>query len=267
MSFTTVTQKYAADTHRSKAAWVATGFFALVFGFIGWSAAFNWEGQVTPLANNGIQSAAAFAVPLVCVALGHGAIAADRSSGALRVLLAQPHSRRDVVGGAFVGRLVAILAALLVGLVTAVVVYSLRAGQLPGVDFLTLTGFVLLWTLFGVSLTVAVSALVSTGRRAVAGGIGAYLFFALLWDWIPQELYRRTANPTGQYGYEYPEWVQVVTNLDPVTAYNSATQLLLFQPDRALATYETMPFYAGMLLLWTLVPMALALWRFPRTDL
>jgi ABC-2 type transport system permease protein len=265
MSLKTVTQKYAVDTHRTKAVWVATALFALVFGFMGWSSALDWEGQVRPLTTGGLQSAAAFLVPLVCIALGHGAIAADRESGALRVLLAQPHSRRDVVGGAFVGRLVAIGAALLVGLVVSLVAYSVRAGQLPGSESLTLAGFVLLWTLFGVSLTIAVSALVSTGRRAVAGGIGAYLFFALLWDWVPQELYRRTA--TADMRYQYPEWVSVLTNLDPVTAFSAATRLLVYRPDRALAVYETIPFYAVSLLCWAVVPIALALWRFPKADL
>lgn len=265
MSLEIVTRKYAVDTHRTKAAWVVALLFVLVFGFMGWSAARNWNGEVTPLAGGGLQSAAAFVVPLVCIALGHGAIAADRESGALRVLLAQPHSRRDVVGGAFVGRLVAIVAALLVGLVAAVAVYSVRAGQLPGADFLTLAGFVLLWTLFGVSLSVAVSALASTGRRAVAGGIGAYLFFALLWDWIPREIHMRTAAESQRY--QTPEWVAVVTNLDPVTAYNAATRLLVYRPDRALAVYETIPFYAALLVGWAVLPIGLALWRFPKVDL
>lgn len=265
MSLKTVTQKYAVDLHRTRAVWAVTALFVLIFGFVGWSTALDWDGAVRPFVQGGIAASAASLVALVTLALGHGAIAADRETGTLRVLLAQPHSRRDVVAGAYLGRLLPIAVAVGLGLLAAVVAYTVRAGQLPGSKFLTLAGFVLLWTLFGVSLAVAISALVSTGRRAVAGGIGAYLFFGLLWDWIPLEIHRRTTSEPQVY--PFPDWVVLVRNLDPVSAFNDGTMLLRYRPNEALAVYETIPFYLALLVVWTVLPMAFALWRFPKVDL
>ncbi|GAB7093516.1 ABC transporter permease [Halolamina litorea] len=265
MSLRTVARKYAADTHRTKSAWVVTALFAVVFGFIGWSSGYSYGGEVNPLVAGGITNAAAVLVPLATLALGHGAVAGARESGSLRVLLAYPHSRRDVAAGAFLGRLGPILLAVTVGLVVAPMTYALRVGQLPSADYLTLVGFVYLWTLFATALAVGVSALVTTGRRAIAGGLGTYIGFLFVWDWLPSEIVRRTV-PRDQR-YPRPEWAQLWTSLDPVSGYTDATRLLRFRPDEPLAVFETMPFLAAVIAVWAVVPMALALWRFPRTDL
>lgn len=265
MSLRTVAGKYAVDTHRTKAAWAATALLVAVFAFGGWTQGYSYDGTARPLAASNIQVSAGVLVPLVAVALGHGAIAGDRESGALRVLLAYPHSRRDVVAGAFLGRLLPILGAVGAALLAAVGAYAARSGTLPGSKFLVLAGFVLLWTVFCVSLAVGVSALVSTGRRAVAAGLGSYLAFFFVWDWLPTEIVRRT-YPREQW-YPRPEWARVLSKLDPISGFMDATGLLFYGPRDPLAFYETMPFLAAVLAVWTALPVALALWRFPRTDL
>lgn len=265
MSLRTVAEKYAVDTHRTKAVWASTALLVVVFGFAGWTQAYSYDGSVQPLAASNVQVSAGVLVPLIAVALGHGTIAGARESGELRVLLAYPHSRRDVVVGAFLGRLLPVLGAVGAALLAAVAAYVARSGTLPGSDFLVLAGFVLLWTVFAVSLAVGISALVPTGRRAVAAGIGAYLVFFFGWDWLPTEIVRRT-YPREQW-YPSPEWAQVLGNLDPISGFMDATRLLLYTPRDPLAFYEMIPFLAGVLVAWTVLPMTLALWQFPKSDL
>lgn len=265
MSLRTVARKYALDTHRTKWAWAAMAVFVAVFGFLGWSSAISWDGRVQPLRSSGLQMAAAVLIPLVTVALGHGAVAGGRESGSLRVLLASPHSRREVVAGAFLGRFGAVLAAVVAGLLAAPLTYTLRAGQLPGTEYLVLAGFVLLWTVFCSSLALGVSALFSTGRRAIAGTLGTYLLFLFVWNWLPNQIVRRF-YPSDQQ-YPPPEWVQVWNKLDPISGYIDATSLLFYTPDETLAVYEGMPFLAAVVAAWAVLPMGLALWRFPNVDL
>jgi ABC-type transport system involved in multi-copper enzyme maturation permease subunit len=151
------------------------------------------------------------------------------------------------------------------GLLAAPLTYTLRASQLPGTDYLVLAGFALLWTVFCSSLAVGVSALFSTGRRAIAGTLGTYIAFLFLWDWLPNQIVRRV-YPSDQQ-YPPPEWVQVWNKLDPISGYTDATSLLLYRPDEALAVYETMPFLAAVVAAWAVLPMGVALWRFPNVDL
>ena len=265
MSLRTVAEKFARDTHRTRSVWVATALFVAVLGFVGWSSAYSYEGTVRPLSASGIGNSAGILIPLTTLALGHGAVAGSRESGSLRVLLAYPHSRREVVAGAFLGRFGPLLGAVVAGLLAAPLTYAIRAGQLPGPDYLTLVGFVLLWTLFATSLAVGVSALVATGRRAIAGGLGTYLGFMFLWDWLPNQIVQRTYPPDQQY--PRPAWAQIWNNLDPVSGYMDAIRLLSYPPNEPLAAYEGLAFLAAVVAVWAVVPMALALWWFPRTDL
>ena len=265
MSLRTVVEKYARDTRRTKSVWVATALFVAVFAFLGWSGAYDYNGELRALAAGGIGNAAGILVPLTTLALGNGAVAGGRESGSLRVLLAFPHSRREVAAGAFLGRLGPLLLAVVAGLGAAPVAYAVRTGQLPGADYLVLAGLVALWTVFCTSLAVGASALMTTSRRAIAAGLGSYLGFLILWDWLPGQVVRRLYPPQQQY--PRPEWVQVWSALDPTSAFTGATRLLTFRPDEALAAYETIPFAAVVLAAWAAVPIALALWRFPETDL
>lgn len=265
MSFRTVAEKYARDTHRTRSVWIATALFVAVFAFLGWSGAYDYNGELRALAAGGIGNSAAILVPLTTLALGNGAVAGGRESGSLRVLLAFPHSRRDVATGAFLGRLGPLLFAVGAGLLAAPIAYTVRAGQLPGVGYLVLVGLVVLWTVFCTSLAVGISALVSTGRRAIAAALGTYIGFLFLWSWVPSQIVRRLYPPEERY--PLPEWAQVWNALDPVSAFTGATRLLNYRPDEALAVYETIPFSAAVVAAWALVPMALALWRFPKTDL
>lgn len=253
-------------SHRTKSAWAVTALFALVFGFVGWSTgSTTYQGTVRPLVVGGVQNSAGILVVVSALALGHGVVAGARESGSLRVLLAYPHSRREVVAGAFLGRLGPLLAAISIGLLAAPLGYLARSGQLPGTDYLVLVGLVLLWTVFCTALAVGLSALVSTGQRAIGAGFGAYLGFLFVWDLIPREIVRRTYPPDQQY--PGPEWLQLWGNLDPVSAYQRATGMLAYPPEGPLAVYETLPFLVAVLAVWAVVPMALALWRFPGADL
>jgi len=265
VSLRTVVEKYALDTHRTKSAWVVTALFVAALGFAGYSGAYSYEGTVNPLVATAVPTSAAILVPLTTLALGHGAVAGSRESGSLRVLLAFPHSRREVAAGAFLGRLGPLLAAVGTGLLAAPIGYTARAGQLPAAEYLVLVGLVLLWTVFCTALAVGLSALVATGRRAIGAGLGTYLGFLFVWDWLVNEVVRRTV-PRAQR-YPLPEWAQVWRNLDPVSAFNGATRLLSYPPDEPLAVYETLPFFAAVLAVWVVLPIALALWRFPKTDL
>ncbi|WP_435115795.1 ABC transporter permease [Halolamina sp. C58] len=266
MSLRTLVEKYALDTHRTKSAWVVAALFVIVFGFVGWSTGGpTYRGEIRPLVVGGVQNSAGILVVLTTLALGHGVVAGARESGSLRVLLAYPHSRREVVLGAFLGRVGPLLAAISGGLLAAPTAYTLRTGQLPGADYLTLVGFVLLWTVFCTALAVGISALASTGRRAIGGAFGVFLGFLFVWDWLPTEIVRRMYPPEQQR--PRPEWAQLWVNLDPVTAYQRGTSMLSYPPEGPLAAYETLPFFAAVLAAWAIVPIALALWRFPQTDL
>ncbi|WP_254832238.1 ABC transporter permease [Haloglomus salinum] len=114
---------------------------------------------------------------LVVAALAYGAVAAERESGSIRLLLGLSGTRRDVLLGKLLARvalLVAVFATLLVVMAGMLAVNE----RLAVVPFLLVGGWVLLygaaWTTFAVGL----SAAFASQYRALAAIAGTYVVLA-----------------------------------------------------------------------------------------
>jgi ABC-type transport system involved in multi-copper enzyme maturation permease subunit len=119
-------------------------------------------------------------LPLVTVVLAAGTLAGDAESGRLRTLQTFPVSRRAVVGGKLLARLVVVGCVVTLGLAVGAVISWLRFGTTEPVSYLlfTLVSVGLALSLTGT--TVAISALVTARSRAVALSLGLFLVFAFL---------------------------------------------------------------------------------------
>lgn len=116
-------------------------------------------------------------VPLVAVVLGHDAIVGERERNTLGMLLSMPVSRLEVVMAKFIGRALALLAAVTLGLGAA----ALTAGP----DGAVLWGLLLPSWLLGIAF-LAVGLLISSmvKRQATATSLVVAIWFimVLFWD-------------------------------------------------------------------------------------
>jgi ABC-2 type transport system permease protein len=64
---------------------------------------------------NSMRQPTVFFIPMIGLALGYGAIANERQSGSLRLLLSLPNSRADVVLGKFIGQTLSLIVAIPIG--------------------------------------------------------------------------------------------------------------------------------------------------------
>lgn len=212
-------------------------------------------------------------IPLIALVMAYGSVVGERESGSLKLLLALPHSRADVVFGKVLGRTGAIAAAVGVGFLVPGVLLLV----VPRLDFRPgyYVGFVLLTALLAaafVAIAVGFSAAMRSQRLAIGGAIGIYFLFVPLWgvvqfplqlaltlgggpEWIPitgQELYRtlQLLNPTGSFKI-------VVNSFMSGNLYTSGAR----NPVRMQVAASL------MLVVWLLVPPLLGLLRFEAADL
>lgn len=221
----------------------------------------------------GVTTLAMFLVPLAAVAFAQGIVVEMRTRGDLKLMLGMPFSRRDVVLGSFAGRTVLVWASILAGFAAATLLALLRGAPVALDLMLEATALVGVLALVFVSLTVAISASVSTETRSGAIAMGVYFLFVFqLWGQVP----RIVAYVLNGFRFptQVPEWVPFVANLNPVMAFQHAARPVLPGlvnfggpvPD-VLPVYQTVPFAFVLLALWIVVPLALGLRRFDRTDL
>jgi ABC-2 type transport system permease protein len=173
-----------------------------------------------------LSSGVTLLVPIVAVVASYSAVIGERASGTLKLLLSLPHSRRDVVLGKLLGRGAVVALPAIGGLLLSMLVFPLAGVTLEPLNYLAFTALTALLGLTFVALTVGISAGANTGRRAVIGSVGAYLFLLVFWN--------RAADPAVNRLSEFLDWGAATTVkasvtlklLNPLGAYSSLVAAL-----------------------------------------
>lgn len=204
-------------------------------------------------------------VPLMGLSLGAQAIAAERERGALLYLLAQPIGVREVITAKFVGLAAAIVGALLFAFGVAATTLSGQSGGGLGA-FLGFLGLSLLLATATVSIGLFLSALAS--RASVATGLALFVWLAMVFGGdlglMGTSLILRLDAAT----------LLIASLVNPLQVFKIAAVLLLqggleaLGPAGAYASArwgEALgPALAGLLALWTILPLLGAGWLLRR---
>jgi len=111
-------------------------------------------------------------VPLMGLTLGAGSLAGERERGTLALLLAQPVTRREVLGGKFAGLALALGSALALGFGLAGAAVAIGGGAVDAGAYVRVVGFAMLLAL----AMLAVGVLISSAARRMGTATGVALF-------------------------------------------------------------------------------------------
>lgn len=289
MSVRTVARKDFLDTTRSRSLWALLALFVLVA--VGIAVAYGLNPEF--LAESGsatasdlllfVASSMGLFVSIAAVVLCYKALAGERESGSVKLLLSLPHTRTEVVLGKLLGRGVVIGGSAGVAVLVAGAVGFALAGV---ADVLALAAAAAVTVAFGfvyAGIVVGLSATTGSTSRAVALVLGVFLLVEMVWDvvvyaavWVAGGF----ASP-----FPLPEWATLALQLSPSTAYTSAIVAVVPDLSDAAAAGGTGVQVDGgdggmlegisaapevgvvVLLAWLVVPVAIGVWSFRRADL
>jgi ABC-2 type transport system permease protein len=282
MSWSVVAKKDFKDAVRSRLFWALSALFLLFVGLL--AAAYVGvdvlsDGDQTTLGLVFfIASSLGLFVSLTAIVIGYKAIAGERESGSIKILLALPHTRRDVVLGKIIGRgaVLAIPVVVALGLGTLGGMVALGDFELLGPVAYLVVG--LLFVLAYVAIVVGFSATTGSTGRAASLTVGFFVIFELFWDAVVFGLAFVQAGFELPPISEFPAWVFPVSQVPPSSAFGTA--LVAVIPDAPATSFGAGPgaeqldaFYATpwfafvILLFWIVVPPVIGYWRFEHADL
>jgi ABC-2 type transport system permease protein len=292
MSWAVVARKDFEDAVRSKAQWAITALFVLLTAGGSYAVRSVFPDLTPNEAVRFLGASATLIVPLAALVLAYLAIAGERESGSIKLLLGLPHTRLDVVLGKLVGRTAVIAVATAVAFASSAVVLVVVYGALPVVNFLQMGLLTFFFAAVFVSIAIGLSAMAAKRSRAMAGAIALFVLFELLWSVVTSGVSLLVdLSPTAG---KYPAWYFLLQRLNPKNAYGIATRLIVpmetshvIGSDGSGGTQTTevtrsmadmvigghVPFYLEnwfalvILVFWLVVPLALGYWRFHRVDL
>ncbi|WP_115864928.1 ABC transporter permease subunit [Halorussus litoreus] len=276
MSLAAVVRKDFRDVRRAKLLWFVGGIytlFAVLFFYVG-STNENPDVLVQLWNMSGL---AILFIPLVALVAAYLAIAGERESGSIKYLLSIPNRRSDVVFGKFLSRAALVCGAIVLAFGAGAV---LTAALYPALEFATFTrvvALVLYFALAYVAVAVGISAMTATRSRSMAGAIGYFFVFNVLW------IQGSAFSVVGALRFVFEDTLGIelaqntelfVQSLSPATAYLQSLRLAFPDGYRDIPPADpSTPFYLQpefmlvILAAWIVLPLLAGFLSFRRADI
>lgn len=218
-----------------------------------------------------LSSLTIFLVPLIALLISHDAIVGERERGTLLLLLSYPVSRSQVLFGKFFGHLAILAFATLLGYGAAAVALAATGTAIDAASWMAFGSMIASSVLLG-AVFVAIGYLVSAlvGERGTAGGIaiGVWLLFVLIYDMALLGALVVDQGRTVSGGI-----LNTLLLLNPTDVYRllnlgsgSAGSLSGMAGVAESAALSPL-LLIGVLIAWTMVPLAAAILVFSRREL
>ncbi|WP_199261484.1 ABC transporter permease subunit [Paracoccus binzhouensis] len=216
----------------------------------------------------GLASLTIFLVPLIALLLSHDSITREAERGTLLLLLSHPLSRPQVVAGKFMGQLAILALTTVIGFGFAAGFVIWRHGAEGWQAFAMMTAISVLLGAVFLALGTLASSVVQESSTAAGIAIGLWLLFVALYDMA------LLAALVARGGHAVPGWIMdLALLLNPTDAYRlltlgeGASAMLSGMGGVYDNSQLTPALLAGGLLVWCVLPLALAMTAFSRRNL
>lgn len=278
MSMLAIAKKDFRSARRSKMLWGVTITFTVVIAGIILMGSTGPDATETAMST--MVGVGTFFLPLAVIVMTYLAITGERESERIKYLLGLPSTRLSVVAGKFLGRtLVAIVGITIAFLVGALVTWA-HTGTLPTVEYAQFLLLTVYFTAVWSGVAVGVSALSDTRGKALAGTLGVYFGFVIMYVAPIVDIQRGLAYIVEDVlGLgSIPALYDLSLAISPAYAYSFAANVLVrgveFQGEDYIGSYGgDVPFFLEpwfslvILLIWLVAPLVIGYTHFRRAEI
>ncbi len=215
---------------------------------------------------------AAFVIPLIGLLIAYDMVVGEQDNGTLLLVLSYPISRIELVAGKFLGHCAALATATLVGFGVAVVIIQIMQPEARTLGaWLSMGNFVVSASMLGASFVALASVIsVTTADKARAAGLALVTWLAtvIIFDLCLLAILVFSGGTQWEQSL-FPHLLYLnpidVFRLINLTTLGSGSGNELFMGMTATHVYRPWVLYLAMLL-WVVVPFALAQFLFRRKE-
>lgn len=221
-----------------------------------------------------LSSISSMLIPIIAIMLGYATVSGEAESGALSVVLASPVRRVEVLLGKYLGLASVICFSVLVGFGISGGVIAVTTGNAEWTGYLAFMLLSMLLGLLYLSLSICFSSMLKRRVTSLAAGVVVF-FWGMIIGMIVIGLFMATGGSLDDFLYgdtsSVPDWVWFDMFLSPQDGSGTAAMLAFGETeflgyDLDLPPWMNLGTLVLAQLIWTLVPLALALVWFQRRD-
>jgi Cu-processing system permease protein len=271
-----IAKKEIMDNIRNKWIIILTIIFAsltIVASFFGSIFSKGWQdfgGTITSM-----MSLVQLLVPIIALVLGYAAIIGEIERGSMSALLSLQTTRLEIILGKFVGLACVLSFTILVGFGIAGLVIAANVASANFLDYTVFIGATILFGLVFLSLALFFSTVFKKRSTAIGGAILIWFFFNMILPLILSGILAANIGLEKLVAGEIPSWYYTIDLINPISVYSS----LIYLNIKPVATFQQSfipvnypDFYSnglmiGIFLLWIVVFIYLAYWKFNRRDI
>ena len=272
-SIVIIAKKEIMDNIRNKWIIVLSFIFALltlVTSYFGSIFSTGWQDLGATI--SGMMSLVQFLIPIIALILGYAAIIGEIERGSMSALLSQPITRLEILLGKFIG-LGSILAfTIIIGFGIAGIVISFNVPDVNFANYLIFIGSTILIGLVFLSISLFFSTIFKKRTTAIGGAIFLWFLFNMILPMIFVGIAVASIGIENLMSGELPSWYYILTLSNPISIYTTFNILALhITLQGGLISSFPEFFSAGLmillLLLWILIFLFLAFWRFNKREI
>lgn len=219
-----------------------------------------------------------YVVILVAV-VAYNAIVGEREKGTIRLLIGLPGTRRDVIVGKLMSRVLIVLITLVPILLVLDVILAVKYGALYLDTYLPIALWIIAYGMLWSGFTVGLSAMFSSQYRTLAALTCTYLLFSSMVDiWSTFVLPIFSFLFTGTFSTRWysslgtgtePLWVGFTGRLNPISAFLAGSEWVVSLTTSTTSTTQLLPNLFGIIVLtfFGCGPLVVGYWWFRRADL
>jgi Cu-processing system permease protein len=268
-----IAKKEIMDNIRNKWIIVLSFIFALltlVTSYFGSIFSTGWQDLGATI--SGMMSLVQFLIPIIALILGYAAIIGEIERGSMSALLSQPITRLEILLGKFIG-LGSILAfTIIIGFGVAGIVIALNVPDANFINYLIFIGSTILIGLVFLSISLFFSTIFKKRTTAIGSAIFLWFLFNMILPMIFVGVLVASVGIENLMSGELPSWYYILTLSSPLSAYTTFNILALRITLQSEIISSFPKFFSAelmilLLLLWIIIFLLLAYWRFNKREI